>query len=133
MAGRTNIVYIPFSAENIFTPNLFAEKIDLIYLCMPNNPTGTAFTIDELKKWVDYARAGYEIFGGVNSPYIWFKVPKPYTSWEYFNLLLDKVNVGTTPGSGFGTVGEGCFRLSSFGSYEDTVEAINRIKEFKKQ
>ena len=55
MAGRKNIVYIPFSAENNFTPNLPHEKIDLIYLCMPNNPTGTAFTKDELKKWVDYA------------------------------------------------------------------------------
>ena len=259
MAGRNNIVYIPFSAENNFTPNLPNEKIDLIYLCMPNNPTGTAFTKNELKKWVDYAienkslilfdaayekfienkdiphsiyeiegakkiaiefrsysktagftgircgytvvpkeavaydsrgnevklnhlwnrrqctkfngasyisqkaaeaiytkegqeeineniryykrnckmiregliKAGYETFGGVDSPYIWFKAPKGYTSWEYFDYLLDKANVVTTPGSGFGSSGEGYLRLSSFGSYEDTIEAINRIVNLK--
>ena len=259
MAGRNNLVYIPFSAENNFTPNLPNEKIDLIYLCMPNNPTGTAFTKNELKKWVDYAienkslilfdaayekfienkdiphsiyeiegakkiaiefrsysktagftgircgytvvpkeavaydsrgnevklnhlwnrrqctkfngasyisqkaaeaiytkegqeeineniryykrnckmiregliKAGYETFGGVDSPYIWFKAPKGYTSWEYFDYLLDKANVVTTPGSGFGSSGEGYLRLSSFGSYEDTIEAINRIVNLK--
>ena len=73
-------------------------------------------------------QAGYKTFGGVNAPYIWFKVPDKYTSWEYFDLILDKANVVTTPGSGFGSFGEGYLRLSSFGSYEDTVEAINRIK-----
>jgi len=259
MAGRTNITYIPFSAENNFTPDLPSQKIDLIYLCIPNNPTGTAFTKEELKKWVDYAinnkslilfdaayekfiedenvphsiyevegakkvaiefksysktagftgircgytivpkeavaydsngneiklnslwyrrqctkfngasyisqkgaeaiyseegqkqiyenikyykrnceiirkgliQAGYDTFGGINSPYIWFKVPEGYTSWEYFDLLLDKVNVVTTPGSGFETEGEGYLRLSSFGSYENTIEAINRIINFQ--
>ncbi len=259
MAGRENIIYIPFSTENNFLPDLPSEKIDLIYLCMPNNATGTAFTKEELKKWVDYAidnkslilfdaayesfieekniphsiyeiegakkvaiefksysktagftgircgytvvpkeavaydlsgneiklnhlwnrrqctkfngasyisqkaaeaiyteggqreiyenikyykrnckiireglmQAGYETFGGVNSPYIWFKVPKGYTSWEYFDFLLEKVNVVTTPGSGFGTEGEEYLRLSSFGSYEDTAEAMNRIKKLK--
>ncbi|MBO4816298.1 MAG: LL-diaminopimelate aminotransferase [Clostridia bacterium] len=258
MAGRTNITYIPFSAENNFSPSLPEQKIDLIYLCMPNNPTGTALTKDELKRWVDYAidnkslilfdaayeqfiedkniphsiyeiegakkvaiefksysktagftgvrcgytvvpkeviaydlngdeielnslwnrrqctkfngasyvsqkaaeaiyteegqrqiyenikyykrnckiiregllEAGYDTYGGINSPYIWFKVPEGYTSWKYFDLLLDKVNVVTTPGSGFGSVGEGYLRLSSFGSYENTIEAINRIKKF---
>ena len=76
-------------------------------------------------------KAGYETFGGVDSPYIWFKVPKGYTSWEYFDYLLDKANVVTTPGSGFGSSGEGYLRLSSFGSYEDTTEAINRIVNLK--
>lgn len=260
MSGRTNIVYIPFSAENNFTPELPKEKMDLIYLCMPNNPTGTAFTKEELKKWVDYAinnkslilfdaayekfiesdnvphsiyeiegakkiaiefksfsktagftgircgytvvpkesiaynlnneiiylnplwnrrqctkfngasyisqkaaeaiyteegqkqiiqniryykknckiirdgliEAGYSVYGGIDSPYIWFRVPEEYTSWDYFDLLLDKVNVVTTPGSGFGTEGYGFLRLSAFGSYESTIEAINRIKNFKK-
>ena len=260
MSGRNKIVYIPFSAENNFTPELPTEKIDLIYLCMPNNPTGTALTKEELKKWVDYAienkslilfdaayerfieedniphsiyeiegakqvaiefksfsktagftgvrcgytvvpkeavaydsngskvelnplwnrrqctkfngasyisqkgaeaiyseegqnqieenikyykrncniirqgliDAGYEVFGGINSPYIWFKVPAGHTSWEYFDILLDKVNVVTTPGSGFGTKGEGYLRLSSFGTYENTIEAIERIKNFIK-
>ena len=257
MSGRKNIFYIPFSAKNNFTPDLPSQKVDIIYLCMPNNPTGTAMKKQELKKWVDYAienkslilfdaayerfieendivhsiyeiegakkvaiefksfsktagftgircgytvvpkeavaynekgeeiylnklwnrrqctkfngasyisqkaaealysengqieinenikyykrncniireglkTCGYEVFGGVNSPYIWFKVPKGFTSWEYFDYLLDKANVVTTPGSGFGSEGEGYIRLSSFGSYEDTIEAIERIKK----
>ena len=261
MAGRKNIVYIPFSNENNFMPKIVKERMDLIYLCMPNNPTGTSFTRKELKKWVDYAienkslilfdaayerfiededvphsiyeiegaknvaiefksfsktagftgircgytvvpkevvaydingneinlnplwnrrqctkfngasyisqkgaeaiyteegqkqideniayykrnckliregliESGYNTFGGINSPYIWFKVPNGYTSWDYFDLLLNKINVVTTPGSGFGTEGEGYLRLSSFGSYEDTLEAIERIKEFSKK
>ena len=261
MAGRKNIVYIPFSDENNFTPKILKGRMDLIYLCMPNNPTGTSFTRKELKKWVKYAienkslilfdaayerfiededvphsiyeiegaknvaiefksfsktagftgircgytvvpkevvaydtngneinlnplwnrrqctkfngasyisqkgaeaiyteegqkqideniayykrnckliregliESGYKTFGGINSPYIWFKVPNGYTSWDYFDLLLNKINVVTTPGSGFGTEGEGYLRLSSFGSYEDTLEAIERIKEFNKK
>ena len=259
MSGRKNIVYIPFSAKNDFKPDLPTQKVDLIYLCMPNNPTGTALNKEELKKWVDYAidnkalilfdaayerfieekdiphsiyeiegaknvaiefksysktagftgvrcgytvvpkevraydlknneiklnplwnrrqctkfngasyisqkaaeaiytnegqkqidenityykrnckiirealiGAGYETFGGVNSPYIWFKVPSNYKSWEYFDVLLNKINIVTTPGSGFGSEGEGYLRLSSFGSYENTLEAVNRIKMFK--
>ena len=261
MTGRKNIVYIPFYDGNNFMPEIPKERMDLIYLCMPNNPTGTSFTRKELKKWVDYAiknkslilfdaayerfiedenvphsiyeiegaknvaiefksfsktagftgircgytvvprevvvydtneneinlnplwnrrqctkfngasyisqkgaeaiyteegqkqideniayykrnckliregliESGYKTFGGINSPYIWFKVPNGYTSWDYFDLLLNKINVVTTPGSGFGTEGEGYLRLSSFGSYEDTLEAIERIKEFNKK
>ena len=261
MAGRKNIVYIPFYDGNNFMPEIPKQRMDLIYLCMPNNPTGTSFTRKELKKWVDYAiknkslilfdaayerfiedenvphsiyeiegaknvaiefksfsktagftgircgytvvprevvvydtneneinlnplwnrrqctkfngasyisqkgaeaiyteegqkqideniayykrnckliregliESGYKTFGGINSPYIWFKVPNGYTSWDYFDLLLNKINVVTTPGSGFGTEGEGYLRLSSFGSYEDTLEAIERIKEFSKK
>ena len=259
MDGRDNIVYIPFSSENNFMPDLPEKKVDVLYLCMPNNPTGTAFPKSELKKWVDYAienkslilfdaayerfieeddvphsiyeiegakkvaiefksfsktagftgirvgytvvpkeavvydsegneiklnplwnrrqstkfngasyisqkaaeaiyteegqrqidenisyykknskaireglkQAGFEVFGGVNSPYIWFKVPDGYTSWEYFDLLLDKVNIVTTPGSGFGTEGEGYLRLSSFGSHEETLEAMKRIQNWR--
>lgn len=261
MEGRKNIVYIPFYDENNFMPEIPKERMDLIYLCMPNNPTGTSFTRKELKKWVKYAienkslilfdaayerfiededvphsiyeiegaknvaiefksfsktagftgircgytvvpreavaydtngnkinlnplwnrrqctkfngasyisqkgaeaiyteegqkqideniayykrnckliregliESGYKTFGGINAPYIWFKVPNGYTSWDYFDLLLNKTNVVTTPGSGFGTEGEGYLRLSSFGSYEDTLEAIERIKEFSKK
>lgn len=261
MTGRKNIVYIPFYDGNNFMPEIPKERMDMIYLCMPNNPTGTSYTRKELKKWVNYAienkslilfdaayerfiededvphsiyeiegaknvaiefksfsktagftgiRCGYTVvpkevvaydtngneinlnplwnrrqstkfngasyisqkgaeaiyteegqkqideniayykrnckliregliesghktFGGINSPYIWFKVPNGYTSWDYFDLLLNKINVVTTPGSGFGTEGEGYLRLSSFGSYEDTLEAIERIKEFNKK
>ena len=259
MEGRNNIVYIPFSDKNNFVPDLPKEKVDLIYLCLPNNPTGTVLKKNELKKWIDYAienkslilfdaayerfieeddvphsiyeiegarkvavefksfsktagftgircgytvvpkeavayksdgeavnlnslwnrrqctkfngasyisqkgaeavytddgqkqidenikyykrnckllkegleQAGYKVYGGVNSPYVWFKVPEGYSSWEYFDVLLDKANVVTTPGSGFGEEGEGFIRLSSFGNYEETLKAIERIKKLE--
>ncbi len=271
MAGRSgkynkdtnkyeNIVYIPTTAENNFVPELPKEKVDIIYLCLPNNPTGTTLKKDELKKWVDYAKenksiilfdaayekfiqnkdvphsiyeidgakevaiefrsfsktagftgvrcaytvvpnelfgydkdgnkvqlnklwnrrhstktngvsyivqraaesiyseegqkqimeniryymenakiikeglkeAGYTVFGGENSPYVWLKVPDGLTSWEFFDKLLNEVNVVGTPGSGFGPSGEGYFRLTAFGTKENTIEAIDRIKKWSK-
>lgn len=262
MAGRTgdylpeqgkwtNVIYMPCTKENKFVPELPKEQPDIIYLCFPNNPTGSAITKEELQKWVDYANkvgaviiydaayeayiseenvphtiyecegaktcaieirsysknagftgtrlgftvipkelksgevmlnslwarrhgtkfngapyitqvagaaiytpegrkqtreqiayymnnanviregllsAGYTVSGGVNAPYIWLETPKKMTSWEYFDLLLTKVNVVGTPGSGFGPSGEGYFRLTAFGTYESTLEAIERIK-----
>jgi LL-diaminopimelate aminotransferase len=71
--------------------------------------------------------AGYTVSGGVNAPYIWLKTPDNMTSWEFFDYLLEKANVVGTPGSGFGPSGEGYFRLTAFGSYENTVAAIDRI------
>ena len=266
MAGRTGnydketdkyekVVYMPATAENNFTPELPKEKVDMIYLCFPNNPTGTVLNKDELAKWVAYAKenkaiilfdgayeafiteenvphsiyeiegakevaiefrslsktagftgvrcaytvvpkelkaytnsgeeinlnrlwnrrqctkfngvpyitqraaeaiyseegqkqikeninyyqenasiileglkeAGYTVFGGKNAPYIWLKVPNGYTSWEFFDYLLEKANVVGTPGVGFGPSGEGYFRLTAFGSKENTIEAIERI------
>lgn len=266
MAGRTgeydeqtgmwsNVIYMPCTAENHFVPELPKERPDLIYLCIPNNPTGTALTRDQLKVWVDYANqmgavilydaayeayiseadvphsiyeiegaktcaiefrsfsknagftgirlgftvvpmelvcgevklnslwarrhgtkfngapyivqrageavyseagkaqlkaqvayymnnakviynglkeAGYTVFGGVNSPYVWLKTPEGMTSWEFFDYLLEEANVVGTPGSGFGPSGEGYFRLTAFGSYENTVEAVGRITNLKK-
>ena len=251
-----NIVYLPVTSENAFKPELPKEKVDMIYLCFPNNPTGTVLTKQELKKWVDYAKAnksiilydsayesfiteediphsifeiegakdvaiefrsfsktagftgvrcaylvipktvkgytksgdevllnklwnrrtctkfngtsyivqraaeavysmegqkqikenikyylenakiiktglqeaGYTVYGGVNSPYIWLKVPDGMKSWEFFDMLLEKANVVGTPGSGFGACGEGYFRLTAFGTKENSIEAINRIK-----
>ncbi|MBO4862937.1 MAG: LL-diaminopimelate aminotransferase [Eubacterium sp.] len=73
--------------------------------------------------------AGYTVSGGVNAPYIWLKTPDNMTSWEFFDYLLSEANVVGTPGSGFGPSGEGHFRLTAFGSYENTVEAIDRIKK----
>jgi len=267
MAGRTGkynkekdqyegVVYIPATCENSFVPELPTKKVDMIYLCFPNNPTGTVLTKDELAKWVKYAKenksiilfdsayeaficetniphsiyeiegakevaiefrsfsktagftgvrcaytvvpkelkaytekgeevalnklwnrrnstkfngvpyitqraaeaiytesgqnqikeninyylenakiileglkeAGYQVFGGKNAPYIWLKVPDGYTSWEFFDYLLEKANVVGTPGVGFGPSGEGYFRLTAFGSRENTIEAIERIK-----
>lgn len=75
--------------------------------------------------------AGFTVSGGVNAPYIWLKTPGSMTSWEFFDYLLEHANVVGTPGSGFGPHGEGYFRLTAFGSYENTVEAVDRIKGLK--
>ncbi len=75
--------------------------------------------------------AGYEVYGGVNAPYIWLKTPGNMTSWEFFDALLDKANVVGTPGSGFGPGGEHYFRLTGFGSKGNTIKAIDRIKKCK--
>ncbi len=263
MAGRTgvydevgetwsNVIYMPCTAENQFVPELPKKTPDLIYLCVPNNPTGTALTREQLKVWVNYANqvgavilydaayeayiaqeevphsifeiegartcaiefrsfsknagftgvrlgftvipkdlrykdvslhglwarrhgtkfngapyivqkaamavyseegkaqlkeqityymknakviyeglksAGYEVYGGINAPYIWLKVPEGMTSWNFFDWLLEKANVVGTPGSGFGPSGEGYFRLTAFGTYENTIEAMERIRK----
>jgi len=73
--------------------------------------------------------AGYSVSGGVNAPYIWLETPNKMTSWEFFDLLLEQANVVGTPGSGFGPSGEGYFRLTAFGSYENTIAAVDRIKK----
>ena len=254
-----NIVYMPVSKENGFVPKLPKEKVDIIYLCFPNNPTGTVLKKEELQKFVDYAKendaiilfdaayevfitepdiphsiyelegakdvaiefrsysktagftgircaytvvpktvfgkdskenkvslnklwnrrtttkfngasyivqraaeatyseegrkqilenikyyqenakiikeglkeAGYEVFGGVNSPYVWLKTPNNLSSWDFFDELLEKANVVGTPGSGFGPSGERYFRLKAYGTKENSIEAIKRIKEMK--
>ena len=74
------------------------------------------------------AELGYTVSGGVNAPYIWLKTPKEMTSWEFFDYLLENANVVGTPGSGFGPSGEGYFRLTAFGSYENTLTAVERIR-----
>jgi LL-diaminopimelate aminotransferase len=267
MTGRTGViddkgrfgglVYLPTTAENGFDPPLPTQKVDLIYLCSPNNPTGAVLSRTSLERWVKYAReheaiilfdaayeafirqpglvhsiyeipgarkcaiefrslsktagftgtrcaftvvprelearndkgelaplhplwmrrqttkfngvsypiqkaaaaafspagkaavesnvayymenariireglqaAGYSVHGGVNAPYIWLKVPAGLTSWQFFDKLLDEANVVGTPGSGFGSCGEGYFRLSAFGFRENVEEAIDRIKK----
>lgn len=252
MAGRgKNICYMPCREENNFLPELPTESPDLIYLCFPNNPTGTVLTKPQLQEWVDYANGvgavilfdaayeayitepeiphtiyecegartcaiefrsfsknagftglrlgatvipkslkcgeyslhalwsrrqstkyngtsyivqkaglavysdkgreqmekqiayylknaeiirealkemGYQVFGGVNAPYIWFKTPEGMSSWKFFDELLEKAGVVTTPGAGFGVSGEGYIRLSAFGEREDVLEAMERIR-----
>lgn len=266
MAGRTgtfledeekwsDVIYMPCTAENNFVPELPKETPDIIYLCYPNNPTGSTITKAQLQEWVDYANkvkaviiydaayeayiseedvphtiyecegaktcaielrsfsknagftgtrlgftvipkelkqgdvmlnslwarrhgtkfngapyiiqrageavyseagkkqtaeqvayymnnaktireglseAGYKVSGGVNAPYVWLQVPEGMTSWEFFDYLLENANVVGTPGSGFGPSGEGYFRLTGFGTYENTVKAIERIKALNK-
>ena len=75
------------------------------------------------------AEAGFTAYGGVNAPYIWLKTPGGMTSWEFFDELINRAGVVGTPGSGFGPSGEGYFRLTSFGSLENSVAAIERIKK----
>lgn len=248
----SNVIYMPCTDKTNFAPELPKEEPDVIYLCFPNNPTGSTLTKDELQTWVDYANkigaiiiydaayeayiseenvphtiyecegattcaielrsfsknagftgtrlgftvipkelvrqevslhslwarrhgtkfngapyitqrageavyselgmkqtkeqvayymknaktiyeglksAGYQVSGGVNAPYIWLKTPENMSSWDFFDYLLQEVNVVGTPGSGFGPSGEGYFRLTAFGSYENTLEAIERIKK----
>ncbi len=262
MSGRTgnyieaeqkwsNVIYMPCTADTNFAPEIPKEEPDIIYLCFPNNPTGSTINKAELQKWVDYAlkigaviiydaayeayiseadvphtiyecegakacaielksfsknagftgtrlgyavvpkelkcngvslnslwarrhgtkfngspyiiqragaaiytpegkeqtqnqvryymnnakvireglmEAGYSVSGGINAPYIWLQTPDKMTSWEFFDSLLEKANVAGTPGSGFGPSGEGYFRLTAFGSYENTLKAVERIK-----
>ena len=251
------VIYIPCTYENDFIPELPQEIPDIIYLCFPNNPTGTVISKEELARWVKYAKennsiilydAAYEAFiteeniphtiyeiegakevaiefksfsktagftgircaytivpkelkiklnngkevslnklwnrrqctkfngvsyitqraaeaiyteegqkeikenikyylenakiiregldevgiqycGGINSPYIWIKVPNNMKSWEFFDMLLEKANIVGTPGVGFGPSGEGYFRLTAFGERKNTEEAMKRIKE----
>lgn len=73
------------------------------------------------------AKAGYQVSGGVNAPYIWLKTPDGMSSWDFFDHLLQQANVVGTPGAGFGPSGEGYFRLTAFGTYENTVKAVERI------
>jgi LL-diaminopimelate aminotransferase len=74
------------------------------------------------------AKAGYRVYGGINAPYIWLRVPEGMTSWQFFDRLLAEANVVGTPGSGFGSCGEGYFRLSAFGFRENVEQAIERVR-----
>ena len=75
------------------------------------------------------AAAGYTVYGGVNSPYIWMKTPGNMKSWEFFDYLLGNAGIVGTPGAGFGPSGEGFFRLTAFGTYENSLKALERIKK----
>jgi LL-diaminopimelate aminotransferase len=82
------------------------------------------YIVQELKK------LGYTVYGGKNSPYAWLQTPHGMSSWDFFDYLLDKAHVIGTPGSGFGPSGRGYFRLTGFGSYENTVKAVDRIRKY---
>ena len=73
------------------------------------------------------SKAGFQVSGGVNAPYIWMKTPVGMSSWDFFDVLLEKANVVGTPGAGFGAHGEGYFRLTAFGTPESTRKALERI------
>ena len=74
-----------------------------------------------------FDKVGIKYYGGVHSPYIWLQCPNGMSSWEFFDFLLEKLQVVGTPGAGFGKMGEGFFRLTAFGSRENTIEAMERI------
>ena len=74
---------------------------------------------------------GFQVYGGKNSPYVWLKVPGGMNSWAFFDQLLCEANVVGTPGVGFGPSGEGYFRLTAFGTKENTIEAMKRIQNMK--
>ena len=255
----SNVTYMPCTAENDFIPEIPDKRIDIVYLCYPNNPTGTVLNREQLTKWVNYARengaliiydaayrafvstpdiplsiyeidgakecaiecnsfsktagftgtrcgytvvphavkglnakgepvemnalwkrrmstkfngvsypvqraaaavyteegqkqiqetiayymrnakiiregltaAGITVFGGVDAPYIWLKVPAGMDSWTFFDRLLDECHIVGTPGSGFGPSGEGYFRLTAFNTLEKTEQAVERIRSWK--
>ena len=99
------------------------------------SPEGKKQTKEQIAYYMNNAKiiregltnAGYTVFGGVNAPYIWLKTPDNMTSWDFFDYLLENLNIVGTPGSGFGPSGEGYFRLTAFGSLENTKEAMERI------
>ena len=106
------------AAEAVFTDEGYAQ-------CMENldyyrrNARIMADTLDRL---------GIFYTGGVNSPYIWLRCPGSMKSWDFFDLLLERAQVVGTPGAGFGVNGEGFFRPTAFGQYENTVEAMRRFE-----
>ena len=105
------------AGEAVYSDAGKAEVKELVSYYMKN----ASYILNGLKD------AGYEVSGGVNAPYIWLKTPKGMTSWEYFDYLLENANVVGTPGAGFGPSGEGYFRLTAFGDYDRTVQAVDRI------
>ena len=107
------------AGEAVYSAEGQKEVKNLVSYYMKN----AAYILSGLKE------AGFTVSGGVNAPYIWLKTPDKMSSWDFFDYLLNEVNVVGTPGSGFGPNGEGYFRLTAFGSYENTVEAVDRIKK----
>lgn len=105
-------------AEAVYTPEGQQEVKELVEFYL-----GNAKIIKE-----GLSSMGFEVYGGVNSPYIWLKTPDDMNSWEFFDDLLNRANVVGTPGSGFGPCGEGYFRLTSFNNTENTKLAIERMR-----
>ena len=106
------------AGEAVYTPEGQAQVREMVGKYMKN----ASYILNGLKE------AGYEVYGGVNSPYVWLRTPDQMTSWEFFDYLLENAHVVGTPGSGFGPSGEHYFRLTAFGTWENTVKAVDRIK-----
>ena len=106
------------AAAAVYTPQGMKETMENVRYYLSN----AALMLTGLKE------AGYEVYGGINSPYVWMKTPNDMPSWDFFDLLLKKAGVVGTPGKGFGPSGEGYFRLTAFNTMENTAEAINRLR-----
>ena len=106
------------AGEAVYTPEGQAQVREMVGKYMKN----ASYILNGLKE------AGYEVYGGVNSPYVWLRTPDQMTSWEFFDYLLENAHVVGTPGSGFGPSGEHYFRLTAFGTWENTVKAVDRIR-----
>ena len=106
------------AGEAVYTPEGQAQVRELVGAYMKN----AACILDGLRE------AGYQAYGGVNSPYVWMRTPGRMTSWDFFDYLLENAHVVGTPGSGFGPCGEHYFRLTGFGTWENTVQAVDRIR-----
>ena len=105
------------AAEAIYTPEGKAQVRATIDYYMAN----ARLMRESLTKM------GYEVYGGVNAPYIWLRCPNGMTSWQFFDFLLQGPHIVGTPGVGFGPSGEGYFRLTAFGRREDCEEAMRRL------
>lgn len=111
------------AAEAVFSPEGQKQTREAIAY-YKGNAKIMAETLDDL---------GIKYTGGINSPYIWLKCPEGMNGWDFFDYLLKEIQVVGTPGDGFGPNGVGWFRLTAFGSRENTVEAMRRFKELLKK
>lgn len=113
------------------TPYVIQRAGEAVY-----SPEGSRQVREQIDRYMKNAEtilkglrgAGFTVYGGVNSPYIWMKTPGAMTSWEFFDYLLEKAGIVGTPGAGFGPSGEGYFRLTAFGTYENSLKALDKIK-----
>ncbi len=108
--------------EAVFTPEGQKQVKDTLAIYQ-GNAAVMAAALDRL---------GIRYTGGLNAPYIWMQCPEGFSSWQFFDTLLHRIQVVGTPGEGFGACGEGYFRFSAFGSPEDTREAMARLEELLK-
>ena len=114
------------------TPYIIQRAGEAVY-----SPEGAKQVKEQIDRYMFNAKtirdglidAGFTAYGGVNSPYIWMKTPNGMKSWEFFDYLLEKAGIVGTPGAGFGPSGEGYFRLTAFGTYENSLKALDRIKK----
>ena len=110
------------AAEAIYSPEGKSQTKAIIAYYMRN----ASLMRERLQK------LGLQVYGGVNAPYLWVKCPASMGSWEFFDLLLNRLEIVTTPGAGFGSAGEGFIRITAFGNYEDCVEAMDRFSDYLK-